>query len=90
MHAEFRTHSPIMCAKWDFPLEEPAFAMPIRVGQKDHWQLIYPTTTESKKLSSPLSKDDCEVATDLYYVGVNKQSRLGVGHFELRDNQSYL
>jgi aminopeptidase N len=53
--------------------EEPAFAMPIRVGQKDHWQLIYPNTTEWKTLSSPLSKDDFAVATDLYYVGVNKQ-----------------
>jgi len=53
--------------------EEKGFAMPVRVGQKDHWQLIYPTTTEWKTLSSSLKKDEFDVATDLYYVNVSKQ-----------------
>jgi aminopeptidase N len=53
--------------------EEKDFNMPIRVGQKDHWQLITPTTTEWKTLPTQLSKDDFAVDTDYYYVGVSKQ-----------------
>jgi aminopeptidase N len=53
--------------------DEQAFAMPVKVGQKDHWQLIYPTTTEWKTLTTPLKKDEFEVATQLYYVDVSKQ-----------------
>jgi aminopeptidase N len=53
--------------------EEKDFAMPIRVGQKDHWEMIYPTTAEWKTLSSPLGKDEFEIDTDYYYVGVSKE-----------------
>ena len=53
--------------------DEPAFAMPIRVGSKDNWQIIEPTTTKWKALRSPLKKDAFEVATDLYYVNVTKE-----------------
>jgi hypothetical protein len=52
--------------------DEQAFAMPILVGQKDHWQKIQPVTTEWKTLKTPLKKDDFDVATDLYYVKVTK------------------
>ena len=51
---------------------EPAFAMPILVGQKDHWQKIQPVTKEWKTLKTPVKKDDFDVATDLYYVKVSK------------------
>jgi aminopeptidase N len=53
--------------------DEHAFAMPVKVGQKDHWQLIYPTTAEWKTLATPLKKDEFEVATQLYYIDVSKQ-----------------
>jgi aminopeptidase N len=53
--------------------DEPAFAMPVRVGSKDAWQIIQPTTVEWKTMRSPLKKDAFEVATDLYFVNVNKQ-----------------
>jgi aminopeptidase N len=53
--------------------EEKDFAMPIRVGQKDHWEMIYPTTTEWKTLPSQLGKDEFQVDTDYYYVGVSKE-----------------
>ena len=53
--------------------DESDFAMPVEVGQKDHWQRITPTTTEWKTLSSPLDKDEFSVATDLYYINVSKQ-----------------
>ena len=57
--------------KWE--AEEPGFAMPIKVGSSSDWQIIQPTTTEWKQLSTPLTKENFEVATDLYYVNVQKQ-----------------
>jgi aminopeptidase N len=51
--------------------DEPAFAMPVRVGAKDHWQIIRPTTAW-QTMKTPLSKDQFQVATDLYYVNVSK------------------
>jgi aminopeptidase N len=56
--------------KWD--ADEEDFAMPVRVGTPDHWQIIHPTT-KWQWMQSPLSKDSFQVATDLYYVDVNKQ-----------------
>jgi aminopeptidase N len=53
-------------------VDEPGFAMPVRVGTKDHWQTITPTT-EWQTMSTSLKKDDFSVATDLYYVNVSKQ-----------------
>jgi aminopeptidase N len=52
--------------------DEPAFAMPIRVGDKDHWQIVQPTA-EWKTMKTPLKKDQFAVATDLYYVDVSKE-----------------
>jgi aminopeptidase N len=53
--------------------EEAAFDMPVRVGRRDDWQLIKPSA-EWQTLESPIPKDEFEVATDLYYIDVNKQS----------------
>jgi aminopeptidase N len=52
--------------------DEPAFAMPVRVGTNDHWQIVQPTV-EWKTMKTPLKKDELQVATDLYYVNVSKQ-----------------
>jgi aminopeptidase N len=51
--------------------DEPNFAMPVRVGSKDNWQIIQPTT-QWKVMKTPLKKDEFGVATELYYVAVNK------------------
>ncbi|HEV7683042.1 MAG TPA: M1 family metallopeptidase [Pyrinomonadaceae bacterium] len=51
--------------------DEPGFAMPIRVGTKDHWQIIQPTTAW-KQMKTELKKDEFQVATDLYFVDVRK------------------
>ena len=51
--------------------DELAFAMPIRVGQHDHWQIIRPTSAW-QTMKTPLSKAEFQVATDLYYVNVTK------------------
>jgi len=51
--------------------DEPNFAMPIKVGIKDHWQVIHPTTTW-QTMPTTLSKDQFEVDTEHYFVGVAK------------------
>jgi aminopeptidase N len=53
--------------------DERAFDMPVRVGRKGDWKLIYPTTTDWRTLDTPISRDEFEVATDLYYIDVSKQ-----------------
>jgi aminopeptidase N len=47
------------------------FAMPVKVGKRTDWQVIKPTT-EWKTLKTGLKKEDFEVATDLYYIDVQK------------------
>ena len=56
--------------KWN--ADEADFSMPVRAGSPDHWQIIRPTTSW-QSMQSPLNKDEFQVATDLYYVDVNKQ-----------------
>jgi hypothetical protein len=51
--------------------DEAAFAMPVRVGGKDHWQIIRPTTNW-QTMAAPLPRDQFEVATDLYYINVGR------------------
>src|SRR5262249_48925060 len=51
--------------------DETKFAMPVKVGTKEHWQTITPTT-EWQTMKTPLSKDAFNVATDLYYINVEK------------------
>ncbi len=47
------------------------FTMPVRVGKKEAWQIIQPTT-EWKTMPTSLKKDDFEVATELYFINVSK------------------
>ena len=56
--------------KWS--ADEEDFSMPVRVGSPDHWQIIRPTTNW-QSMQTSLSKDEFAVATDFYYVDVNKQ-----------------
>jgi aminopeptidase N len=51
--------------------DEPAFAMPVRVGAKEHWQIIRPTV-DWQTMKAPLKKADFQVATDLYFIEVDK------------------
>jgi len=52
-------------------VDEAGFVMPVRVGTKDQWQIIEPTT-EWQTMKTPLRKDTFAVATDLYFVEVSK------------------
>ena len=47
------------------------FAMPVKVGTQGKWQTIQPSTGW-KSMKSPSTKDQFEVATDLYYIEVSK------------------
>jgi aminopeptidase N len=51
--------------------DEKAFAMPVRVGLKEHWEMIHPTT-EWQTMKTPLTPDQFAVATDLYYINVSR------------------
>jgi aminopeptidase N len=52
--------------------DEPAFAMPVRVGTKDQWQIIQ-STTNWQTMKTPVPKDQFQVATDLYFVNVSRK-----------------
>jgi hypothetical protein len=51
--------------------DEPGFSMPVLVGEKDRWQRIYPTLNW-QTMKTPLTKDQFRVATDLFYVDMQK------------------
>ena len=53
-------------------VDEAGFTMPVKVGDPAHWQTITPTT-DWQKMPTELGKEQFQVATDLYYVGVEKQ-----------------
>ena len=55
--------------------DEPGFAMPVRVGNSKEWFTIEPTT-EWQTVKSELTKDKIEVATELYYINLQKIDRL--------------
>jgi aminopeptidase N len=51
--------------------DEPAFAMPVKIGKAGAWRVIRPTTGW-QTITAGLGRDECEVATDLYYVNVSR------------------
>jgi aminopeptidase N len=51
--------------------DERDFAMPVRIGAKGAWQVIKPTTAW-KTMRTSLTRDEVDVATDLYYIAVSK------------------
>jgi aminopeptidase N len=67
---ELEFHEAAVAYRWK--ADEPAFVMPVRVGKKDNWQIIQPTT-EWKTMPTLLSKEQFEVATDLFYVNVTRR-----------------
>jgi aminopeptidase N len=69
---ELKFNEPEGTVSYRWQADEPAFAMPILVGEKDHWQLIQPSTGDWKTMKTALTKDQFGVATDLFYVNVNK------------------
>jgi aminopeptidase N len=71
LELEFDNAAHTVSYRWK--ADEPGFSMPIRVGNKASWQMIRPTTTDWKTMSTTLTKDSFDVATDLYFVNVAKE-----------------
>jgi aminopeptidase N len=69
LELNFDDGSKVVRYRWQ--ADEPGFAMPVRVGTKERWQIIQPTT-EWQEMKMESKKEDFQVATDLYYVGVKK------------------
>ena len=55
--------------KWE--ADEPAFAMPVKAGDPAHWQTLHPTQ-QWQILKTPLTSDQFQIATDLFYINVSK------------------
>jgi aminopeptidase N len=56
--------------KWQ--AEEPDFAMPVETGDPTHWQILHPTL-QWQTTTTPLTMEQFQVATDRYYIYVDKQ-----------------
>ncbi|MFC6646869.1 M1 family metallopeptidase [Granulicella cerasi] len=56
-----------------YKAEEAKFAMPIKVGDAAHWNVITPVAGEWKSMPWTKSKDAFGVDTDEYYVNVVKE-----------------
>jgi aminopeptidase N len=59
----------MMSYRWK--ADERAFVMPVRVGRPGNWTII-DATTDWKAMATPLTKEEIDVATDLYYINVEK------------------
>jgi aminopeptidase N len=70
LELKFNTEEGTVSYRWK--VDEPGFAMPVRVGKKDGWQIIE-ATTDWQTMKTPLTKNELDVATDLYYVNIDKQ-----------------
>jgi aminopeptidase N len=66
---ELRFHPSAGTVDYRWRADERDFAMPVRVGAKEHWETIHPTT-KWQTLKTTLSPKTFEVATNLYYVDV--------------------
>lgn len=69
LELRFQESAGSVAYRWQAEVKE--FARPVKVGCKTDWQLIQPAT-EWKTMKTGVKKEEFEVATDLYYVEVNK------------------
>jgi len=69
LELKFDANGSAVSYRWN--ADEPEFQMPVRVGNKGQWQIIRPTT-RWQTMPASLKRDEFEVATDLYYVNVDK------------------
>jgi aminopeptidase N len=69
---ELRFQQPEGTVSYRWKADERDFAMPVRVGKRGAWQIIHPRT-EWQTMKNAISREEFEVATELYYVTVNKQ-----------------
>ncbi|MEO8595029.1 MAG: M1 family metallopeptidase [Candidatus Solibacter sp.] len=53
---------------------EPRFQMPVKIGDPQHWQTVKPGVAW-QTLKTAIKNNAFQVATDLYFIGVNKDAR---------------
>jgi aminopeptidase N len=75
---ELKFDEPQGSVSYRWKADETDFAMPVRVGTRDQWQIIQPTT-EWKTMKTAIDKSDFEVSTELYYVSVSKEYQVESG-----------
>lgn len=69
LELKFDEQKGVVSYRWK--VDEAKFAMPVRVGSKDHWKIIRPTT-DWQTMRTALGKEEFDVATDLYFVNISK------------------
>jgi aminopeptidase N len=69
LELKFDNSTQTVSYRWN--TDERDFAMPVRVGKRGAWQIITPTT-EWQSMKMLLPPDQFDVATDLYYINVQK------------------
>ena len=69
LELQFRQNDFTVSYRWRTVIKD--FAMPVKVGRRNDWQLLK-ATTDWQTMKSELQRDDFEVATDRYYIEVVK------------------
>jgi aminopeptidase N len=70
LELKFDPSAGIVSYRWK--VDEKDFAMPVRVGNSNHWQAIQPTT-EWHTMKTSLTPEAFAVDTDHFYINVSKQ-----------------
>ena len=70
---ELRFDPEVHRVSYRWKVDEAVFNMPVKVGVPAHWQTITPSTGW-QVMPTTLTPDDFKVATDLFYVNVDKQT----------------
>ena len=68
---ELRFDEAASTVSYRWKVDEAGFAMPVKVGTPGQWQTIRPTA-QWQTMKTPLKPDSFAVATDLYYVNVDR------------------
>jgi aminopeptidase N len=71
LELQFDTAKQTVSYRWK--ADEAGFAMPIEVGDPEHWSVVKPVTTVWKAIPWTGTPESFKVATDLYYVTVVKE-----------------
>jgi len=69
LELQLRQNDGTVSYRWKTVVKD--FAMPVKVGRRNDWQLVKPTT-EWQTMKSGLQRDEFDVATDRYYIEVVK------------------
>ena len=69
LELEFRENEGSVSYRWKTGVKD--FAMPVKVGRRNDWRLLKPTT-DWQTMKNELKRDEFDVATDRYYIEVVK------------------